>query len=255
MPEPTSSPGGKPKLLVDVDDRVIVAGWERPDGPVIAGLLPNGTPDPDFGIAGIASLLVPFEGAPSAAIARQPDGKYLVAGSGDEGASIASIYVARLRGSAVILPEVHTAPPAGTSLAASGGLPGTTQSLGTIQFANRGSDALVVSGCSASSGFSASAAFPLTIPQGVPQIVTVSCQLPGTPLTSISGSLVCTTNDADEPQVTFALQCISGAVSGSSTAIPTLGRAAQALLGVLVASIAVATVRRRLRVVATARRC
>lgn len=248
MPEPTNSLGGRPKLLVDVDDRVIVAGWERPDGPVIAGLLPNGTPDPDFGVAGIASLLVPFEGAPSAAIARQPDGKYLVAGSGDEGTSIASIYVARLRGSAVIPPEVNTTPPAGTTLAASGGLPGTAQSLGTIQFANRGSDALVVSGCSASSGFSASAAFPLTILQGVPQSIAVSCQLPGMPSTSISGSLVCSTNDADEPQVTFALRCVSGAVSGSATAIPTLGRAVQVLLGVLVSIVAVAAMRRRMRV-------
>lgn len=233
-------------LLVDADNRIVL-GATTPGVPTVASFLSDGAADTDFGVAGRRDA--PFDGQPVTAMTLQPDGKYLLAGG--TGSGIA--YLARLAGTAAIPPEVATTPAAGTLLSSSGGLPGTTQSLGTIQFANRGSDALVVSGCSASSGFSASAVFPLTILQGVPQSIAVSCQLPGTPSTSISGNLVCSTNDADEPQVTFALQCVSGAVSGSATAIPTLGRAAQALLGMLVAIVAVVAMRRRLQVVTTAR--
>ncbi|MBL8299224.1 MAG: hypothetical protein JNN30_12875 [Rhodanobacteraceae bacterium] len=231
MPEPSGSTGGKPKLLVDVDGRVIVAGWKQPNGAVVAGLLPDGAPDPDFGTVGIASLLVPFEGANSAAIARQADGKYLIAGSGDEGSSAAAIYVARLRGSAAIPPEISTVPAAGTSLSASGGLPGTTQSLGVVRFENSGGDDLVVFGCTASSGFSVTAAFPLRVTPSSPQSVAVSCQLPATPSTAITGTLVCTSNDADEPQLSFPLQCASGLGAPGPISIPTLGRGMQGLLG------------------------
>lgn len=98
LPRPADRPGGTPTLLVDTDDQVLVGGWTDPSGPVIAGLLPNGAPAPDFGVAGVASLAVPFGGASGVALARQTDGKYLVAAGGDQGATAARMYVARLRG-------------------------------------------------------------------------------------------------------------------------------------------------------------
>lgn len=235
--------GGIPTLLVDTDDRVLVGGWKDDSGPVIAGLLPDGAPDPDFGVSGIASLAVALNGASGVALARQPDGKYLVAAGGDQGAASARMYVVRLRGSALIPPEVATTPAAGTLLSAGGGLPGTTQSLGAIRFANRGSDALVIDSCVASSGFSAAAAFPLLVAQSTPQSVAVSCRLPSTPSTSSSGILVCETNDGDEPQVSFPLQCTSGLGVPDANSIPTLGQGMQWLLGMLVAFVALATMR------------
>lgn len=223
-------------LLVDADGRVVL-GTTTPTVPIVASFLPNGTVDTDFGVSGRRDA--PFDGAPVTAMVQQSDGKYLLAGG--VGSSVA--YIARLRGTAAIPPEAATTPAAGTTLAASGGLPGTAQSLGTIQFANRGSDDLVVNGCTASSGFSASAAFPLTIAQAAPQSVAVSCQLPSTPLTTISGTLVCTTNDADEPQLSFPLQCTSGLGVPGANSIPTLGQGMQWLLGALVALAALATMR------------
>ncbi|HSX61230.1 MAG TPA: delta-60 repeat domain-containing protein [Tahibacter sp.] len=232
-----------PTLLIDTDDRIVVGGWRDSSGAAIAGLLPDGAPDPDFGAGGVASLAIPLDGAPGVALARQSDGKYLVASGGDQETAAARMYVVRLRGSAFIPPEVATTPPDGALLSAGGGLPGTTQSLGAIRFTNRGSDALIVSNCVASSGFSAAAAFPLSITQSTPQSVAVSCRLPATPSTSISGSLVCETNDGDEPQLSFPLQCTSGLGVPGANSIPTLGQGMQWLLGALVALAALSTMR------------
>lgn len=226
-------------LLVDADGRVVLASTTTA-APIVASMLVNGASDTDFGTAGQRD--VPFDGQPAAALALQADGKYLLAGG--VGSSVA--YLARLRGTGVIPPEVATTPVAGTTLAASGGAPGATQSLGAIQFVNRGSDDLVVNGCTASTGFSAGAPFPLTISQSTPQNVAVACQMPATPLTTVSGTLSCSTNDADEPQLNFPLQCTSGAGTGTggTTAIPTLGVGVQWLMAGMLALLALVTMRR-----------
>lgn len=229
-------------LMIDADNRVVIAST-TPTVPIVASRLPNGGTDPDFGTGGQRDT--PFDGQPATALALQADGKYLLAGG--VGSSVA--YLARLRGTAAIPPEVTTTPAAGTGLAASGGVPGATQSMGAIQFENRGGDDLVVSGCTASTGFSASAAFPLTITSGNLQNVAIACQMPATPLTTVSGTLSCNTNDADEPQLNFPLQCTSGAGGGTggATAIPTLGAGVQWLLGGLLALLALVTLRRPLQ--------
>ncbi|TDR43865.1 putative delta-60 repeat protein [Tahibacter aquaticus] len=226
-------------LLVDGDSRVVIAST-TPTAPIVASLLPNGASDPDFGTAGQRN--VPFDGQPATALALQADGKYLLAGG--EGSSVA--YLARLHGTAVFPPEVTTTPPAGTTLSASGGAPGVTQSLGAIQFVNSGGGDLIVSGCTASAGFSAGASFPLTVTQAAPQNVAVACQMPAAPLTTVSGTLTCNTNDGDEPQVTFALQCTSGTGAPGATAIPTLAAGAKWLLGGLLTLLAVVMMRRPL---------
>lgn len=224
-------------LLVDADSRIVFASTTSA-APIIASMLVNGASDTDFGTAGRRD--VPFDGQPAAALALQSDGKYLLAGG--VGSSVA--YLARLRGTAVIAPEVTTTPLAGTTLAASGGVPGATQSMSVIQFENRGGDDLVVSDCTASAGFSASASFPLTITSGNLQNVAVSCQMPVTPLTTVSGTLSCSTNDPDALQLDFALQCSSGTGTGGggATAIPTLEAGVQWLLGGLLALLALATI-------------
>ncbi|MBL8299025.1 MAG: hypothetical protein JNN30_11865 [Rhodanobacteraceae bacterium] len=223
-------------LFADADDRILLGTTTT--NAIVASLQPNGAADSGFGAGGRRE--VPFDGQPATVITAQPDGKYLLAGG--VGSSVA--YVARLRGTAAIPPEVVTTPVAGTTLAAAGGGAGTTQSLGTVRFSNRGGDALTVTGCAASSGFSVAAAFPLTIAQGASQDVAVSCRLPSTPLTTITGTLTCATNDSDEPQISFPLQCTSGAGAPGAAAIPALSQVVQWLLGVLVALIAGFAIRR-----------
>lgn len=223
-PLPTEE-GAHPQLLVDADQRILMTASSA-DGPILVGLLPDGAVDPDFGSSGIVP--VPFDGLPARALARQPDGKYLVAGPGlVNGAS--AMYLARYRGSATILPEVSTQPAAGSILMGTGS-PGSSVTLGSVVFSNRGGDELRVTGCSVDPGFSVSAAFPLSIASGASASVVVGCTAPSVPLSTRYGTLICSVaNDADEPTLTFPLVCIAGAAA--PVQVPGLGRPAAALLG------------------------
>jgi hypothetical protein len=71
-------------MVVVPDDRVIMAGYSS-DGPLrnsrfptLERLLPNGMPDPSFGVGGV--IVFPFTGE-FESVTLQPDGKILVAGS------------------------------------------------------------------------------------------------------------------------------------------------------------------------------
>jgi uncharacterized delta-60 repeat protein len=71
-------------MVVLPDDRVIMAGYSS-DGPLrnsrfptLERMLSNGMPDPSFGVSGV--IVFPFTGE-FESVARQPDGKILVAGS------------------------------------------------------------------------------------------------------------------------------------------------------------------------------
>ncbi len=242
LPGLSSHLAGTPTLLVDPDARILMAGWETAaNGPLVAGLLPDGMPDPDFGVAGIASLSAPFAGSSGVALARQSDGKYLVAAGGDQGTAAARMYVARLRGSAVIPPLLDLSPQNGVTLSAPDAPPGTRQTLGILTFDNRGGDPLIVGNCAASSGFQVSGSFPLNIASGTSQSVVVSCNVPSTPFTTSNGTLTCSgINDAAQPTLSYPLVCRSGSGTGSVSAVPGLSGGMRIMLGLGLALLALA---------------
>lgn len=237
-----------PQLLVDTDDHIVVSGLGA-DAASVLGLLPNGAVDPDFGSSGLVAM--PFGGRRVRQLALQPDGKYLAIGSGESGSAGGAMYIARLRGSALIPPELVAAPAAGGRLSVTGGTPGGSQPLGAIEFTNRGGDPLVITGCVASAGFSVGGAFPLTIATGAGQSVPVSCTMPITPLTLQAGTLTCSgINDTDEPSISYALSCTSGAAAVAAP-VPAAGRGVLAVLAAALALLALLGLagyrRRRLR--------
>lgn len=91
--DPSFGSGGMVKLLeseeesyagavaVQPDGKVIVAGYEK-GNTVVVRLLPNGDPDPGFGSGGKATTVLPGGENGAFAVALQPDGKIVVAGSG-----------------------------------------------------------------------------------------------------------------------------------------------------------------------------
>ncbi|MCQ4166697.1 delta-60 repeat domain-containing protein [Tahibacter harae] len=231
-----------PQLLVDTDDHIVASGFGA-DAASLLGLLPDGAIDPDFGSNGLAAM--PFGGSQTRQLARQADGKYLVIGGGESGGAGGAMYIARLRGTALIPPELVATPAAGGSFSVTGGTPGQSQLLGTIDFANRGGDPLVVASCTASAGFSVGGTFPLTIATGASQSVPVSCTMPVTPLTAQTGTLTCSgINDTDEPSISYSLSCTSGAAA-VTTPVPAAGRGALALLAAALALLGLGAFRRR----------
>lgn len=91
--DPTFGDGGVVKLLpsnetsflrgvaVQPDDKVVLAGAEQPGRIVLIRLLPNGAPDPGFGTGGTVVTDLPGTPAGGEAVALQPNGKIVVAGS------------------------------------------------------------------------------------------------------------------------------------------------------------------------------
>lgn len=231
-----------PQLLVDTDDHFVASGFGT-DGASLLGLLPNGATDPDFGSSGLAAM--PFGGSQTRQLARQSDGKYLVIGGGEYGNVGGAMYIARLRGSALIPPELVATPDSGGSFTLANGSPGQSQLLGTIGFSNRGGDPLVVTSCTASAGFSVGGTFPLTIATGTSQSVPVSCSMPGTPLTTQAGTLTCSgINDTDETSVSYSLSCTSGA-GAVATSVPAASRGVLALMAAALALLGLGAFRRR----------
>jgi uncharacterized delta-60 repeat protein len=76
-------------LLIQPDNKIVISGVTQQQGPFVfrvARLNSNGTPDPGFGINGLASASIgTFESAANA-VALQSDGKIVLAGSGSNGA-------------------------------------------------------------------------------------------------------------------------------------------------------------------------
>lgn len=91
--DPSFGSGGMVKLLeseeesyagavaVQPDGKVIVAGYEK-GNTVVVRLLPNGEPDPSFGVDGKATTVIPGGENGAFAVTFQPDGKIVVAGAG-----------------------------------------------------------------------------------------------------------------------------------------------------------------------------
>jgi uncharacterized delta-60 repeat protein len=91
--DPSFGSGGLVKLLesheesyaeavaVQPDGKVVVAGHEEGNA-VVVRLLPNGDPDPGFGIGGKATTVIPGGESGAFAVALQSDGKIVVAGTG-----------------------------------------------------------------------------------------------------------------------------------------------------------------------------
>lgn len=82
------------------DGRTVVAGHVGTGADFVTRLLPSGTPDPAFAGDGTARLDVPGAGESVEGMALQPDGKIVVAGSTDNGAT----FVARFRSDGVLDP-------------------------------------------------------------------------------------------------------------------------------------------------------
>jgi hypothetical protein len=98
--------------------------------------------------------------------------------------------------------------------------------VGTLAVSNAaGTQALNVSNCTASAGFTVTTAMPLTIPAGANSSVSVSCVAPAPGVTN-TGTLTC---DHDAPNaaspVSYNLAC-----TGVSGVIPTMGNAGKILL-------------------------
>lgn len=238
-----------PQLLIDTDDYIVASGFGS-DMASLMGLLPNGAVDPSFGNNGLAAM--PFGGSRVRQLVRQPDGKYLAIGGSEYGSAYGStagaggaMYIARLRGSALIPPELVTTPDSGGSFTLANGSPGQSQLLGTIGFGNRGGDPLVITNCTASAGFSVGGNFPLTIATGTSQSVPVSCSMPGAPLTTQAGTLTCSgINDTDETSVSYSLSCTSGA-GAVATSVPAASRGVLALMAAALALLGLGAFRRR----------
>lgn len=93
--------GDAAAVAVQPDGRILIAGWAGPAGGpsdvLVARLLANGDPDGSFGTNG--RVLIDFGGDDGAlALALQPDGRIVVAGSTESALGVRHIAVARLLG-------------------------------------------------------------------------------------------------------------------------------------------------------------
>jgi uncharacterized delta-60 repeat protein len=83
-------------IVVQPDDRVVVAGSEAGDIVKVVRLLENGALDPSFGTGGIVSMAVRDNEEPLVGIARQGDGKLVVAATAPAFNFTTDFLVARL---------------------------------------------------------------------------------------------------------------------------------------------------------------
>lgn len=103
--DPSFGSGGSVRLLtseekaairsvaVQPDSKIVLAGGEVPGNAIVLRLLPNGELDPSFGTGGKVTTVVPG-GCEARAVAIQPDGKIVVAGSAN-GALTFDFFIAR----------------------------------------------------------------------------------------------------------------------------------------------------------------
>jgi len=68
-------------VAVQPDGKIVIAGYEE-SNTIVVRLLPNGDLDPSFGVGGKATTVIPGGESGAFAIALQPDGKIVAAGSG-----------------------------------------------------------------------------------------------------------------------------------------------------------------------------
>ncbi len=90
----TKSEAGAKGIAVQADDRVVIGGGEAPDRLVLIRFLPNGEPDPSFGLGGRVTTPFPGGFGEARAVAIQPDGKIVAAGSA-KGAVDGDFLIAR----------------------------------------------------------------------------------------------------------------------------------------------------------------
>lgn len=126
-------------------------------------------------------------------------------------------------------PEFSSAPPPPGPVTISA-IPSTTGTQ-NIVVSNPGSAPLTVTCTATGTGVSVNPASPtaLTVNPGTTGNLAVSCTVPAAGGTSSTGSLACTTNDANEAAVNFNVVC-----QALQTSIPTLSIFGKALLSVLV---------------------
>lgn len=80
-PEPNVDAGGASAAVALPDGGAILVGGDRGRGIVLARVTATGAPDPAFGSAGIARVLLPGGGFSVLQVLRRPDGRLLVAGT------------------------------------------------------------------------------------------------------------------------------------------------------------------------------
>lgn len=79
---------GARDVAVQPDGRIVIAGWVG-DNFAVARYLPGGTLDPDFGSDGLVTTELGASGDAASAVALQPDGRIVVAGSHSFGLALA----------------------------------------------------------------------------------------------------------------------------------------------------------------------
>jgi hypothetical protein len=126
-------------------------------------------------------------------------------------------------------PEVNPAPVPGNI--AVQGAPGTTQST-SVAFANTGLADLTLACTVTGMGFALQTAPVSPVAPGATGTAVVSVALPPTQGTTITGTLVCTTNDTDEPTLTYN---ISG--TAVNLIVPTMSAWGKALMASLLAGL------------------
>lgn len=125
-------------------------------------------------------------------------------------------------------PEFSSSPAPGGGVTISA-VPGTTGSA-NIAVTNSGNATLTVTCTPTGTGVSITSANPLNVNAASTANIVVACQVPAAPGTSSSGSLSCTTNDANEAgPFTYTVTCQS-----LITSIPTLSIVGKVLLGSMV---------------------
>ncbi|HET9153121.1 MAG TPA: hypothetical protein VFN85_03290 [Solirubrobacterales bacterium] len=80
-------------VAAQADGKVVIAGGVAPGNVMVVRLLENGALDPTFGEGGIVNTPVPGGLGVARAIAIQPDGKIVVAGEGEVGATDGFLFV------------------------------------------------------------------------------------------------------------------------------------------------------------------
>ena len=126
-------------------------------------------------------------------------------------------------------PEVSPAPAPGNI--AVQGAPSTTQTT-QVAFANTGLADLTLACTVTGAGFTLTTAPTSPVLPGATGTAVVSVALPPAQGTTITGTLVCTTNDADEPTLTYN---ISG--TAVNLVVPTMSAWGKALMAALLAGL------------------